>query len=162
MSNIFSVRTDKPDVELLMQGVAERLQRFEAGEGGDDEIAAFSLYPVGWQDHETERNVELLVAQWDIDSQEIIYSNRPLFGPAIITFQNIVRRLTWWFLNPVIDQISLFNRTAARVIHSLFREQRDTAQRLGEMAARLEAAESVIARLSRRIEELEKADESPD
>lgn len=154
--NVFSVHSKHPDVELLMQGVAERLQSFEAGEAGGREIAAFSLYPVGWEDQDTERNVELLVAQRDIDSQEIIHSNRPVFGPAIIAFQNLVRRLTWWFLNPVTDQISLFNRTAARVIHSLFRGQRDTTQQLGEMAARLEAAESTIVELTRRIEELEK------
>ncbi len=160
MANIFSVRVDKPDVELLMQGVAERLQRFEQGQGSDREIAAFGLYPVGWQDGEAERNVELLVAQWDIDSQEIIHSNRPVFGPAIITFQSIVRRLTWWFLNPIVDQISQFNRTAARVIHSLFNQQRDSTQRLSDMSARLEAAESKIAQLTARIEELEKADES--
>ena len=157
MTNVFNVRTDKPDVELLMQGVAERLRRFEAGEGGRDEIAALSLYPVGWEDHDAERNVELLIAQWDIDGQEIIHSNRPTLGPAIIAFQKIVRRLSWWFLNPIIDQVSQFNRTAARVIHSLYRQQRDTTQQLGEMAARLEAAERTITEMTKRIEELEKA-----
>jgi hypothetical protein len=39
MTNVFNVRVDKPDVELLMQGVAERLRRFEMGEGSDDEVA---------------------------------------------------------------------------------------------------------------------------
>lgn len=156
MTNIFNVRVDKPDVELLMQGVAERLQRFEMGEGSDDEVATFSLYPIGWEDHDAERNLELLIAQWDIDGQEIIHSNRPVLGPAIIAFQKVVRRWSWWFLNPIIDQVSQFNHTAARVIYSLYRQQRDTTQQLGEMAARLEAAESTISEMTKRIEELEK------
>jgi hypothetical protein len=156
MANIFNVRTAKPDVELLMQGVAERVRRFEAGEGGDREIKVFSLYPVGWEDDDTESNVELLGAQWDIDSQEIIHSNHPIFGPTIIAFQSIVRRLTWWFLNPIIDQISQFNRTAARVIHSLFRQQHDATQQTTEITVRLEAAENTIAEMAKRIEELEK------
>ena len=151
--NVFSVYSEHADVELLMQSVAERLKRFEAGEGGSHDIAAFSLYPVGWEDQDTERNVELLIAQWDIDSSEIIHSTRPVLGPAIITFQHVVRRLTWWFLNPIVDQISRFNHSAARVIHGLFRQQCYTNQQLNEMATRLAAAENTIAEMAKRIEE---------
>jgi Mn-dependent DtxR family transcriptional regulator len=43
------------------------------------------------------------------------------------------------------------------VIYSLYRQQRDTTQQLGEMAARLEAAERTITEMTKRIEELEKA-----
>lgn len=154
--NVFSVYSEQSDVELLMQSVAERLKRFEAGEGSSREIAAFSLYPVGWEDQDTERNVELLIAQWDIDGSEIIHSTRPVLGPAIITFQHIVRRLTWWFLNPIVDQISRFNHSAVRVIHSLYRQQCATNQQLSDMATRLAAAERTIAELTQRIEELEK------
>ena len=151
--NVFSVYSEHADVELLMQSVAERLKRFEAGEGGSHDIAAFSLYPVGWEDQDTERNVELLIAQWDIDSSEIIHSTRPVLGPAIITFQHVVRRLTWWFLNPIVDQISRFNHSAARVIHSLFRQQCIINRQLNEMATRLAAAENTIAEMAKRIEE---------
>lgn len=154
--NIFSVHCEHPDVELLMQGVAERLQRFEAGEGGSREIAAFHLYPVGWEDQDAERNIEFLMAQGDIDSQEIIHSTRPTIGPAIITFQNIVRRLSWWFLDPIVAQVSQFNHTAARAIHSLFRQQSVTSQQLSDMTVRLEAAEGTIAEMARRIEQLER------
>jgi len=147
------VYSEHADVELLMQSVAERLKRFEAGEGGSHDIAAFSLYPVGWEDQDTERNVELLIAQWDIDSSEIIHSTRPVLGPAIITFQHVVRRLTWWFLNPIVDQISRFNHSAARVIHSLFRQQCIINRQLNEMATRLAAAENTIAEMAKRIEE---------
>jgi hypothetical protein len=155
--NVFSVYSEQPDVELLMQSVAERLKRFEAGEGGSREIATLSLYPVGWEDQDTERNVELLIAQWDIDSSEIIHSTRPALGPAIITFQHAVRRLTWWFLSPIVDQISRFNHSAARVIHSLFRQQSATNQQLNEMTARLAVAERTIVEMAKRIEDLEKA-----
>ena len=84
-----------------------------------------------------------------------IHSTRRTIGPWIIRFQLTVRRATWWFLEPILQQIRAFNRSTARTLDMLAGEQKHLADRvaaLEEETQRLrqyaEAAKQVTAESS--------------
>ena len=90
-----------------------------------------------------------LGGQWDVDSSAVIQSTRPGLGPWIIRFQKLVRRLTWWYSEPIVQQIRVFQRNAASTAHGLAQNQHKLLARYEELAAeqemlreRLEALES--------------------
>ena len=96
-----------------------------------------------------------LAHQSHIDGNAIIHSTRRTIGPWIIRFQLTVRRATWWFLEPILQQIRAFNRSTARTLDMLAGEQNHLAHRvaaLEEETQRLrqyaEAAKQVTAESS--------------
>ncbi len=156
--NIFSVYSEHPDVELLMQQVQEKLQRWERGEGL--EPLQLTALPFGHNDADWEQPVRLLSSQWDIDGGAIIHSTRPVLSRPIIVFQQIVRRLTWWYLEPILQQIRDFHLHTAQSVTGLFRRQQAQANELAEMTERLTRLEHIVHDLSQRLTELEGASPS--
>jgi len=83
--------------------------------------------------------------QWNIDSGAIIHSTKPRWGPFIIRFQSLVRRATWWFLEPILQQIRSFQMNAAHVLDGLAQQQEALATLLTATALADDRAEATIA-----------------
>lgn len=154
MKNVFSVAVNAKDVEVLMHAVAVALQRWEAGDAlmlGLDTVSAIPGEGV------SQSALLRLPLESQIDSDAIIHSTRATLGPWIIRFQRLVRRLTWWFTEPILQQIRGFQRHAAQAIVSLARDQEALRSRLDELQAddRLAALEKELADLRARIASLE-------
>ncbi|MBN1953854.1 MAG: hypothetical protein JW900_02280 [Anaerolineae bacterium] len=126
----FIVETAADDVEEVMAATADALRRWEAGEDGRVNPGNLPLADERWR-----QQAQQLRFQWRIDSQAVIHSTRPHLGPWIVRFQHLVRRLTWWFLEPILLQVRLFQQNTAAVIEGLAREQALLAAQI----ARLEA-----------------------
>jgi hypothetical protein len=142
--NIFSVSSDQHDVETLLTNVGDAVRQWEDGTtlSLDLSILLGETEQVGQQASE-------LRGQWNVDSSAVIQSTRPGLGPWIIRFQKLVRRLTWWYSEPIIQQIRVFQRSAASTAHGLAKNQEKLLARYEELAAeqevlveRLDALES--------------------
>jgi hypothetical protein len=135
--SVFTVDTDATDIENLMDAVSNHLRQWEGGENPPLDIS-----PGFGKGNRLSVQTRQLKLQWNIDSNAIIHSTRPRLGPWIIHFQTIVRRLTWWFLEPIVQQIRSFQMNNARVTDELARSQELLASRTEELARRVEALEN--------------------
>jgi hypothetical protein len=140
-ASIFTVDVETRDVEGVIEGLAESLQRWEKGARPALDLSAVTSDGGGSLGEQARR----LKLQWNVDANAIIHSNRPGLGPAIIRFQRLVRRATWWFFEPILQPIRLFQRNAARVVDGL-------AQNDEVMAARVTQLEARVAELEHQLE----------
>jgi hypothetical protein len=146
--NIFSVSSDHQDVESLLDNVAEAIHQWE--EGG---MPALDLSILLGEADKIAQQASRLKGQWNVDSSAVIQSTRPGLGPWIIRFQKTVRRYTWWYLEPIIHQIRVFQRNTALTADGLARNQETLLSRyenlVVEQAALRNRLEAIEDRLSR-------------
>lgn len=134
--SVFTVDTDTNDVEEALCGVADGLRRWEGGEAPRLEVPV----PLGTGGALAQQARQLRF-QSNIDRDAIIHSTRPRLGPLLIRFQTVVRRLTWWFLEPVVQQVRLFQANAARVADGLAQGQESLSAQVDHLTRRVEALE---------------------
>jgi len=115
---VFSVEVDQDDVELLMSAVSTALRQWESG----TEVG-FSTTQMKRGQEEALPRARQLSFQARVNRNEIIHSTRPRIGPLVIRFQLLVRRLTWWFTEPILQQIASFQINTARVVQMLAEDQ---------------------------------------
>ncbi len=116
--NIFSVQADSGDVEVIMHEVGKAVQRWEGGDTLPMDLA--------WVQRREDRllqDARQLRFLATLDGNAIVHSTRPRFGPWIIRFQQFVRRVTWWFLEPILQQIRAFQLQTAQVVETLAENQ---------------------------------------
>ncbi len=116
--SVFSVQADDGDVEVIMREVGEAVRRWEGGDAMPLDLS--------WVQHREERLLQQarqLRFQAILDGNAIIHSTRPRFGPWIIRFQQFIRRATWWFVDPILQQIRTFQVNTAQVIEALAENQ---------------------------------------
>jgi hypothetical protein len=150
MENCFSVQSDTADVEVLLTAVAEAVQRWEGGQA-----SALNLDFVRNSHHELTAAAKRLPLQSHVDTNAIIHSTRPRVGPWIIRFQHLVRRLSWWFQEPIIQQIRGFQSNSARVTAGLADNQEALLADSGRIQEQLLALEKEVETLRSRVLELE-------
>ncbi len=152
--SIFSVHSTTDDVEIVMKDVAEALRRWEGGEARPLDISLLQ-----GRVEDLTQHAHQLRLQWNIDGNAIIHSTRPGLGPWIIRFQLLVRRLTWWFLEPILQQIRVFQMNAALIIDGLAQNQEALAAQAipgGGCEEQLKTLEHRIEELHRRLDALER------
>ncbi len=140
--NIFSVSADEQDVEVLLGNVNKALQAWESGKTLPLDLSLL-LHETG----KVKQQAAQLRSQWQIDGQAVILSNRPGIGPWVIRFQQLVRRFTWWFIEPILQQIRAFQRNTAVAITDLVNSQEDLIQTGQDQAAELDALREKVAQL---------------
>jgi hypothetical protein len=150
---VFSVYSATDDVEAVMGAVADAVLRWEGGEA-----RPLDLGLLRGQTERLSEQARQLTLQWNVDGGAIIHSTRPGYGPFLIRFQTVVRRLTWWFLEPILQQIRLFQMNTAHVLDGVVRSQEALMAHLGDLSeeewkSRLEVLEAQVAELRRRIGE---------
>lgn len=134
--NIFSVSSDTQDIEILLGNVSDVLRQWEGGEAPPLDLSIM-LGDAGKLNQQAAR----LKGQWNINSWEIIQSTRPGLGPWVIRFQHLMRKLTWWYLEPIIQQIRGFQRNTALTVDGLAQSHEELlrkSQQQSETIARLE------------------------
>jgi hypothetical protein len=156
--NLFAIYSERPDVELLMRRVQQKLRRWEKGQERLEPLCLTSL-PFGGDDADEEKRFQLLGRQWGIDGKAIVHSTRPILARPIIAFQRIIRRLTWWYLEPILQQIRNFHLSTARSVTGLFYRQRAHTDDLVELSRQVRQLEKIISDLAERISALEKTSE---
>ena len=132
--NIFSVSSEKQDVQVLLGNVAEAIRRWEEGASPslDLSIMLGETSKIG-------QRARQLKGQWNVNGSAIIQSTRPGLGPWIIRFQNLVRKLTWWYLEPIIQQIRVFQMNTALTADGLVQNQEKQLARYEDLVAELAA-----------------------
>jgi hypothetical protein len=112
-------------------------------------------------------NVGTLRGSYAIDPWRVADTAGGPLGQAFNLAQRVIRRLTWWYTRPQIDQISRFNAAAVRSfegvlarilrlsdrVHAL--EATHTEPRMRSFEEQLKQARDEQERLHRRITELE-------
>ncbi|NMC02924.1 MAG: hypothetical protein GYA30_11195 [Chloroflexi bacterium] len=116
--SFFSVHADTGDVEGVLHAVAEGLRHWEGGEA-----ISLDLSFVRRREEQLVQQARQLRLQANLDGNAIIHSTRPKIGPWVIRFQHLVRRLTWWFFEPILQQVRAFQLNTARVVEGLAEEQ---------------------------------------
>jgi len=147
--NVFSVSSDGQDVEVLLGDVAEAIRQWEEGAP----LLLDLSITLGETSKVSER-ASRLKEQWNVDSSAIIHSTRPALGPWIIRFQNLVRKFTWWYLEPIVHQIRAFQMSTALTANGLAQNQEKLLDRhqdlVAELAALQERVEALEAQTSTR------------
>ena len=151
MENSFSVQSDTEDVEALLVAVAEAVRRWAGGQP-----ATLNLDLAHNSHHELQSAAKRLLLQGHIDSHAIIHSTRPRYGPWIIRFQQLVRRLTWWFLEPIIQQIRSYQTNSARVVAGMADNQEALLTESVHIQERLLKLEQEVDQLRSRLSQLDK------
>jgi len=134
--SVFTVYTTANDVEDLLEAVADGLRRWEGGEVQRLDVP----FPSAVRAPLIEQARQLRF-QAHVDRDAIIHSTRPRLGPLLIRFQILVRRLTWWFLEPILQPIRLFQANVARVAAGLAQDQASLAAQVADLARRVEELE---------------------
>jgi hypothetical protein len=147
----FSVHDGSGDVETLMGAVADAVHQWESGA-----VLPLDLSMIQDRSKRLAERARQLTFQWNVDGNAVIHSTRPGMGPWIIRFQTLVRRLTWWFLEPVLLQIRLFQMNAANVVADMALGQemlaaRFTATSQEDWKKRIETLETQVRELQQRI-----------
>jgi hypothetical protein len=148
------LEVDRPsdDIEDVMQAVGDAVR---AWEGFDTSLP--SAAEVDDAEDDLRRRAALLRHQWRVNGRAIIHSTRPRLGPLIIRFQTLVRRASWWFVEPVLLQIRLFQKNSGRLIDELAERQVTTAHHVRE----LDDLRQRVAALEERLAHLEVVSDPP-
>lgn len=139
---IFTVSTDEHDIDKLLDEVATALGKWEAGEAVPLDLSVM-LGDAG----KTDQKARELRSQWQIDGHAVIQSTRPGLGPWVIRFQQMVRRLTWWFMDPILHQIRHFQRNTAVTVADMAQTQTALIQQVETQATEIEALRARLAQL---------------
>ena len=89
--SVFSVRADSGDMEAMMSSVAESLLEWERGK-----FLPLDLAMIHDRGDRLAEDAHHLWHQSNLDGNAIVHSTRLRWGPLIIRFQLLVRRLTWY------------------------------------------------------------------
>lgn len=136
--NVFTVDAEAHDVEVVMDRIARAVRQWEGEEALNLDASPSAR---------SERLVlqaRRLKLQWHVDGRAVIHSTRPTVGTWIIRFQRLVRRLTWWFLEPILQQVRGFQRNVAQVLSEMAERQEGVEKRVEVLEAglrRLQALE---------------------
>ncbi|GIK73650.1 MAG: hypothetical protein BroJett021_26380 [Chloroflexota bacterium] len=141
--NIFSVHAETADIEVVLESVTLVLDDWEHGRPH-----SLDLTSILGQTGSINQQIAQLRSQANLDGNAIIHSTRPRIGPWIIRFQHGVRRLTWWFTEPLIMQIRLFQHQVVTVIAKLHQNNQQLAQNLA-------GAQTELTALQKRVDLLE-------
>lgn len=159
--NIFSVNTEAADIEVVLGAVTQVLEDWEGGRPQRLDLTA-----VLGQSSSLSQQITQLRSQANLDGGAIIHSTRPRLGPWIIRFQHAMRRLTWWFTDPIIFQVRMFQTQTVTVLAKLNQNQQQLthnvtamSEEVNELRRRLDALES---RPGDRAEKAEKDNKSVD
>lgn len=145
--SVFSVQANGGDVEVIMRTVGEAVRRWEGGDALPLDLA--------WVQRREERLLQQarqLRFQATLDGNAIIHSTRPRLGPWIIRFQQFVRRVTWWFFEPILQQIRTFQLNTAQVMEALAENQETLLLELQRLAPPNTAAEASSPSIAPEIE----------
>lgn len=112
--SVFSVEESSDDVELVLRAVGDAVRRWEGGEALG--LVLFGRRP---PDDILLQRARQLRLQARIDREAVIHSTRPHIGPLVIRFQRLVRRLTWWFSEPMLQQIAAYQLNNALLVEGL-------------------------------------------
>ena len=146
--NIFSVSSDVQDVEVLLGNVTDALQQWEGGAR-----PSLDLTVMLGESGQVSKQANRLKGQWNLNSWSIIQSTRPKLGPWIIRFQLLVRKLTWWYLEPIIQQIRTFQMNTALTIDKLAQNQESVLSHSQTQSAEIIALEKRIETLEKQLNE---------
>ena len=149
--SVIRVNARRSDVEDTMRAVADALRQWEEHQRVSPDAGTAPDRSKGLV-----KQVHQLVLQSNIDGSAIIHSTRPGVGPWIIRFQMIVRRLTWWFLEPILQQIRLFGMNTTRAFEKVAEDQERVTARtsaVADLARRLDGVEEALVTLQRRMDE---------
>lgn len=141
--NIFSVNSNVADIEVMLSSASQVLADWESGRPQQLDLSS-----VADQNVSIGQQLVQLRHQSNVDSNAIIHSTRPKIGPWIIRFQQLVRRFTWWFTDPLVFQIRMFQNQAVTVITKLNQNDQQLLQNAATMAEELRE-------LQRRVNQLE-------
>jgi len=141
--NIFSVNTEAADIEVVLESVSQVLEDWESGRPHRLDLTA-----VLGQTSSINQQLAQLRSQANLDGGAIIHSTRPTFGSWIIRFQHLVRRLTWWFTEPLVFQIRMFQNQTVTVLGKLNQNNQQLANNLTALNEEMDA-------LRRRLDALE-------
>jgi hypothetical protein len=139
------VYSENQDVEALLGQVSEQLTQWEGGRTPELDLSLM----LGETGRAAQRAARLK-GQWNVNSWAIVQSTRPRWGPLIIRFQHLVRRLTWWYLEPIIIQIRGFQMNAAYAVDDLARNQESLLAALRSQSAEINALQQRLLEVESR------------
>lgn len=155
--NIFNVNTSVADIEAVLASAAQALSDWENGRPHQLDLTA-----VADQHSTVGQQIAHLRNQANLDGNAIIHSTRPQIGPWIIRFQLLVRRLTWWFTDPLVFQIRMFQNQAVTLITKLNQNDQQMLQNTASMMEELSELQKRVSHLEAKLADAANQDRRPD
>ncbi len=160
--NIIKIDYDNIDVKDIMQQIRENIRKrnYPSEElyylkkdlnsscsEGDFDLAGL------------EQNVALNNIRWSIQKTNQIRSNRKLLGPLIVIGKRAVRKLSYWYIQFLVDQQNEFNASVANSINEVEKYIKKSKTIMTEMSEtlneKIENLEEGRAKSNEKIEHLE-------
>lgn len=85
--------------------------------------------------------IDPLIHTKDITSYKVLRSNRKVIGPLITFVKRVIRKLTFWYIEPICQQQTLFNNAVLSTVESVISKNNEL--------------ENIVLQLSHRHAELE-------
>jgi O-antigen chain-terminating methyltransferase len=107
-------------VQLIKEDIEELLKAKRTGKAAEFS-GPINFYPSEEQPlDDFSWAMEQAAAQSQVDiSQVSVFSRRPLWGALATFYKRVVRKSTYWLLNPLFGQISLFNDAVLNALNKL-------------------------------------------
>lgn len=161
-NNLIEIDYDNIDVEDIMRQIRENIRKrnYSTEELDNLKKDLNASYSEGDFDLVMlNRNVALNNVRWNIQKANQIRSNRKLIGPFIVLGKRILRKLSYWYIQFLVDQQNEFNSSVTISINEIEKYIKRSTKAITEMPElfneKIEYLEDSKNKLSEKIEHLE-------
>ncbi len=135
--NDFEINIDNINVEEIMNKIRQNIK--DRGYAEEEKINNFDFTPKISEDDNFRYDIDVLNRVWNINLEREILSRNKLF-----TFvKKVIRKLTRWYVAPMIQDQITFNSYAVRTINNLNKQNEKIRQILDEKDERIKKLEKI-------------------
>ena len=109
----FEINIDNINVEEIMNKIRKKIK--ERGYIKDERISNFNFKPESEEDRSIQKDFEALYYLWNINLEKEIISKNKVF----IFIKKIIRKLSRWYVKPIMEDQITFNSNIVRTINYL-------------------------------------------
>lgn len=162
-SNLIKIDYDNINVEEIMQQIRENIQKRGYLEQ-DMEFLKGDFEPIIKDDEfnitSLKENVFLNNTRWNIIKRSNITSHRKFLGPIIVFFKKLVRKISYWYVEFLVNQQIEFNSSVTKSINEIDRYIKTSEARDAEfekISAKITELSCMVENHDNRINSLQRS-----
>lgn len=131
-------------VQGTQRGVEDTVTAVQEALASPAETTAVPIEDQFMGDTYLAEQVATMRSNWAIDPWTTVTLGAGAFGRLFLVGQRLLRRLTWWYTGPQIEQVSRFNASVVRTTDSIVTRLWDLDKRLLRIEADNEAVNAAM------------------
>lgn len=149
------IQDDQVDVEKIMNKIkAEIRKRKRAGVYPKEleENLSIDIASIDQPDIKLSDDPKVLLshmnAEWAIYTDQPLESDRPLIGPLVVLLKKVIRRAIGWYVNSIVSQMVIFNRSVVQAVNWSFNEIAGSKAELARLTAEVKKMSEILETLA--------------